>query len=124
MSKNSTGIVSLFLKGATMGIANAIPGVSGGTIAFVTGIYETLINSIKSFDLKAVGLLKRLQIKSFLDHVNIWFLAPLGAGVLFGIVGFAYALKELFESHETYVWSFFCNCSGRSSTKNPGFLLD
>ena len=51
----------LFLKGITMGVANVIPGVSGGTIALITEIYEELINSLKSFDLKALKLLLKGQ---------------------------------------------------------------
>lgn len=90
-----------------MGIANAIPGVSGGTIAFITGIYENLINAIKSFDLKALTLLRKFQFREFAAHTKIWFLAPLGLGVLVGLVGSSYALKQLFKTHELYVWSFF-----------------
>ena len=90
-----------------MGIANAIPGVSGGTIAFITGIYEDLINTIKSFDLKAVGLLRKLRFRELLAHTNFWFLLPLGIGVLLGLFGSAYALTELFKTHKLYVWSFF-----------------
>ena len=52
----------LFLKGVAMGSADVVPGVSGGTIAFITGIYETLLNSIKSVDLEALNYLKKFQI--------------------------------------------------------------
>ena len=107
MTKHLTGQLLIALKGAGMGIANAIPGVSGGTIAFITGIYETLINSIKSFDLKALTLLRKFQFVQFLTHINFWFLFPLGIGIVAGIVGSAFALKELFKSHELYVWAFF-----------------
>ena len=64
----------LFLKGMAMGIANVIPGVSGGTIALITEIYEELINSLKSFDLKALKLLISLDIKRFIQHTNFYFL--------------------------------------------------
>lgn len=104
---NFAGMFLLVLKGAAMGIANAIPGVSGGTIAFITGIYENLINAIKSFDFKAVSLLKKFRIREFISHTQFLFLAPLGLGVLIGLVGSSYALKQLFKTHELYVWSFF-----------------
>lgn len=107
MTKNLAGMLLLILKGVAMGIANAIPGVSGGTIAFITGIYETLINAIKSFDLKALGMLRKLRLRAFLVHTNLGFLFALGLGVLIGLVGSSYALKQLFQTHELYVWSFF-----------------
>ena len=61
----------LFLKGMAMGIANVIPGVSGGTIALITEIYEELINSLKSFDLKSLKLLFSLKIKEFINKADI-----------------------------------------------------
>ena len=54
--------IILFLKGIAMGIANVIPGVSGGTVALITEIYEELINSLKSFDTQALQLLKTYKI--------------------------------------------------------------
>ena len=55
-----------------MGAANVIPGVSGGTIALLTGIFERLINALKSFDLKAVQLLRKGQIDAFCKHTQAW----------------------------------------------------
>ena len=72
-SKNKFSI-SLILKGAAMGIAEVIPGVSGGTIAFITGIYERLINSIKSFDSKAIQLLFKFKLKALFQHIDGIFL--------------------------------------------------
>ena len=66
MQKNISKLV-LFLKGVAMGAANVIPGVSGGTIAFITNIYEELIESLKSFDLHAFNLLIKLKFSKFLD---------------------------------------------------------
>ena len=62
--------ISLFLKGFAMGAANVIPGVSGGTIALITGIYNELISSLKSFDRKAVKLLLTFKLKTFFVHIN------------------------------------------------------
>lgn len=64
MKKNENYLL-LILKGCAMGAADVVPGVSGGTIAFITGIYEKLINSIKSIDLEAIRLLFQLKTTSF-----------------------------------------------------------
>jgi len=64
---------TLFLKGLAMGAANVIPGVSGGTIALITGIYERLINAIKQCDLQATRLLLRGDFKQFWAHVDVGF---------------------------------------------------
>lgn len=99
--------LSTFLTGIAMGVANAIPGVSGGTIAFITGIYERLIHAVKSFDVTAIRKLLKFQIKDFSDHVDLPFLISLGLGVIVGILTLARLLKFLFISYETYVWAFF-----------------
>ncbi|MEM0940234.1 MAG: DUF368 domain-containing protein [Bacteroidota bacterium] len=100
----------LFLKGAAIGGANVIPGVSGGTIAFITGIYDSLIESLKSFDLEAVNLLLKLKLKSFAQHIHLGFLLILMLGVAFSLVTFGKALKylmDLGETQEQWVWAFF-----------------
>lgn len=76
-----------------MGAANVIPGVSGGTIAFVTGIYDELISSLKSFDSKAIKLLLSFKLKEFFTHINIMFLIVLFSGAIAGIV----SLGKLFK---------------------------
>ena len=94
-----------------MGAANVIPGVSGGTIAFVTGIYDDLIASLKAFDLKAIKLLFTGKFKEFFDHINFSFLIVLFAGIGIGLVSFGKVLKWAvnYESHvyEIFVWAFF-----------------
>jgi len=99
--------IGLALKGAAMGAANVIPGVSGGTIAFITGIYEELINSIKSFDLDALKLAFGFKIKEFIEHTNLKFLIPVGIGVVVSIVSLAKLLKYMFQSHEVITMAFF-----------------
>lgn len=102
--------VMLFLKGMAMGGANVIPGVSGGTIAFITGIYDRLIDSLKSFDLKAVRLLLQFKLGDFVKHVDLWFLVSLMLGLFISLVTFGKALKlimEMGESYEQAVWAFF-----------------
>lgn len=90
-----------------MGAANVIPGVSGGTVAFITGIYERLISAIKSFDLKALGLLKKRKIADFCKHIDFIFLCVLGGGVMVSILTLAQALEWAYESYEVYTSSLF-----------------
>ena len=78
-----------------MGVANAIPGVSGGTVAFVTGIYERLINALKSFDIKAIRMLCKLRFKEFATHVDLPFLIGIGLGALSGVLTLAKLLKSM-----------------------------
>lgn len=100
-------IISLFLKGLAMGAANVIPGVSGGTIALITGIYERLINAIKSVDHKALKLLLQFRFADFWRAVDGTFLASLMAGVGVSIISLAKLLEYLLEQHETPTMAFF-----------------
>ncbi|MFL2579244.1 MAG: DUF368 domain-containing protein [Parvicellaceae bacterium] len=97
----------LLLKGFGMGAANVIPGVSGGTIALVTGIYEQLINSLKSFNLKAVKLLFSGNFKSFIEYTQLKFLVSVFSGTALSIVTLAKVLEFFFTKNEQLVWSFF-----------------
>jgi putative membrane protein len=97
----------LLLKGFGMGAANVIPGVSGGTIALVTGIYEQLINSLKSFNLKAVKLLLSGNFKSFIEHTQLKFLFSVFLGTALSIITLAKLLEFFFYKNEQLVWSFF-----------------
>lgn len=99
--------ILLALKGALMGAANVIPGVSGGTMALLTGIFEKLIESIKSFDLKALKLLMSGRFKELAEHTHLKFLIPIGIGVVLSILSFARLLEYLFENQAVYVWAFF-----------------
>ena len=76
----------LFLKGFGMGAANVIPGVSGGTIALITGIYQELISTLKSFNIKSIKLLFAFKYKEFFSHINLNFLIVLFSGAIAGIV--------------------------------------
>lgn len=95
------------LKGAGMGAANVIPGVSGGTIALITGIFEELIDSIKAFDLKALKLLFTGKLAEFVRHINLWFLVAVFLGVAISIISLAKLLEYLFAHYPVYVWAFF-----------------
>jgi len=97
----------LFAKGIAMGAANVIPGVSGGTIAFVTGIYQEFIDSLKSFDSRALQLATKLRMRDLAKHLNLAFLLPLGLGVLAALISLVRLLEWLFAHWPIYVWSFF-----------------
>jgi len=90
-----------------MGAANVIPGVSGGTIAFITGIYEKLINSIKAFDLTALKLLVSFKFKPLFEYINFSFLFPLFAGIGISIFSLAKLLEYLFCNYEVLTMAFF-----------------
>ncbi len=97
----------IFLKGFAMGAANVIPGVSGGTIAFITGVYERLIDSLKSFDLKALRLLLRGDIGSLAKHIDLGFLLALTLGVIASVLTLAKVLKTAYVDHPILVNAFF-----------------
>jgi len=99
--------VVLFVKGAAMGAANVIPGVSGGTIAFITGVFEPLIGSLKSIDAEAVRLLLRFRLRELAAHVNLPFLVALGAGAVTSILSLARVMEWLFAKHPVLTWAFF-----------------
>ncbi len=99
--------IGLFFKGVGMGAANVIPGVSGGTIALITGIFEKLIHSIKSFDLVALKFLFSGKVKRFAEHVNLYFLIAVFLGIAVSIFTLAKLLGFLFDNYPIYIWSYF-----------------
>jgi putative membrane protein len=99
--------IGLFFKGIGMGAANVIPGVSGGTIALITGIFEKLIHSIKSFNLTAVRLLFTGKFKELATHVNLGFLVTVFSGVAVSIISLAKLFGFLFTNFPIYIWAFF-----------------
>lgn len=99
--------VLLFLKGIAMGGADVVPGVSGGTIAFISGIYEELLTSIKSFDLAALRLLRLGKIKELWVHINGPFLTLLFSGIFVSIFSLARLITYLMKHQPISLWSFF-----------------
>jgi putative membrane protein len=97
----------LTLKGIGMGAADVVPGVSGGTIAFISGIYEELITSINNINLKALTVLRKDGFRAFWNHVNGTFFVFLFAGIGISIVSLAKLVSGLLESHPVLIWSFF-----------------
>jgi putative membrane protein len=95
------------LKGVAVGIANIIPGVSGGTIALITGIFERIINAIKSFDITAVKLLLSGKWKDFAAKTDLYFLLSLFLGIVLAIVLLAKIFDFLFKNYPVYIWAYF-----------------
>lgn len=97
----------LYLKGIAMGCADVVPGVSGGTIAFVTGIYTELLDSIKSINLQAFIVLLKQGPKAAWQAINGPFLLVLFAGILTAIFSLAKIIHYLLDQHAILLWSFF-----------------
>ncbi len=95
------------LKGMGMGAANVIPGVSGGTVALITGIFERIINALKSFNLTALSLLFKGKIKELIAYTDFYFLLSVGTGMVVSIFAVAGLLKYLLISFPIFVWAFF-----------------
>ncbi len=107
MKKNAARYLSLVLKGMGMGAADVVPGVSGGTIAFITGIYEELINSIKGINLKAIKLFFTGRWYSFWKQINGNFLLAVFSGIAISVLSLAKVLEYLLENKPILIWSFF-----------------
>ena len=100
--------VGIFLRGAAMGTADLVPGVSGGTVALITGIYPRLLAAVTAADATAVRLLFKGQWLGLWRHVDGAFLLPLMLGIGSAIFALASTLKLLLETQPLLVWSFFC----------------
>ncbi len=99
--------VNYFFKGIAVGVANIIPGVSGGTIALITGIFERLINAIKAFDLTAAKLIFTGKWKAFAEKTDFYFLFTLFIGIALAIIALARVFDFLFRDYPVYIWSYF-----------------
>ena len=90
-----------------MGAADVVPGVSGGTIAFISGIYEELITSLNNINLRTFKILKQDGIKAAWNHLNGNFLLALFTGIAISVVSLARLISWLLENEPVLVWSFF-----------------
>jgi putative membrane protein len=107
MSRTIKEYVVIGLKGMAMGAADVVPGVSGGTIAFISGIYEELLTSISSVNLSLLKTLKSDGIKAAWKQVNGSFLLSLFVGIFISIISLAKAIKWMLENEPVLLWSFF-----------------
>ena len=106
-SRSLLEYLTLTAKGFCMGASDVIPGVSGGTMAFILGIYEELIDAIRSFDLKSIQLLLTLRLRGLLDRISWQFVLAVGIGILTAIFTLARALSWLLQNRPVLIWSFF-----------------
>lgn len=100
-------LLGVFLRGMLMGAADIVPGVSGGTMAFITGIYDRLLNAIASFDLTLFPLLRERRWGELWKHVDGSFLSALLAGILFSVFSLAALISRLLDEYPLLLWSFF-----------------
>lgn len=99
--------LKIYISGVFMGAADVVPGVSGGTIAFVLGIYDRLIAALSGVNQQSLSLLMKRDFKGLWAHFDGTFLLTLGAGVLTSIVLMANLVTHLLAVYPVYLWSFF-----------------
>ena len=107
MKRSLKDYIIISLKGMAMGAADVVPGVSGGTIAFISGIYEELLNSISSFNLSLFSVLKNEGFMKVWKMVNGRFLLALFIGICISVLSLAKLIENLLENHPILIWSFF-----------------
>lgn len=107
MQRKLFDYIIIAFKGMAMGAADAVPGVSGGTIAFISGIYEELISSINQVNVSLFQTLKKEGLKAAWQQVNGNFLLALVIGIFISFVSFMRLAKYLLEHHPTHIWAFF-----------------
>lgn len=107
MRRNFFDYILISLKGMAMGAADVVPGVSGGTIAFISGIYEELIDSISKINLEALKILRKEGFASFWKHINGSFFLALFLGIGISVFSLAKGIKWLLANEPISVWSFF-----------------
>ena len=106
-SRNTSDYITLFFKGIFMGIADAMPGISGGTIALLLGIYEELIESISQLKISLFFKLINKDFKSFWEKLNGNFLLVLVSGIGISLISFVKISASFLESFPLFIWSFF-----------------
>lgn len=99
--------IKLYLKGFAMGTADVVPGVSGGTIALISGIYDELVKTVGSFDHKFLKILLSFNLKEIFKAANGRFLVPLGIGIISSILLMARVMHFLLDNYPIYTWSLF-----------------
>ena len=105
--RNKTDYIKLFFKGALMGIADAMPGISGGTIALLVGIYEELIESIGGLNFSLFNEIKKNGFRTFWKKLNGNFFLVLASGIGLSLISFVKVSATLLYSYPLFVWSFF-----------------
>ena len=106
-SRTKSDYLILFFKGVFMGIADAMPGISGGTIALLVGIYEELVNTISRLNLRIISEFRIRDFNSFWKKINGNFLITLILGISISLISFVKVSASLLENYPLFVWSFF-----------------
>jgi len=101
------GYLGIVVRGFCMGASDVVPGVSGGTMAFILGIYEELIDSIKAIDLGVIRLLLSLKVSAALERVPWRFLLSVLTGILLAVFSLARGIAWMLENKPVLIWSFF-----------------
>lgn len=114
--------IGYVLRGLAMGAADVVPGVSGGTIAFITGIYDKLIGSLNSIDHIAIKLFFTGKWKAFAEHINLGFLVALFSGILVAVISLAKIITYMLAEYPEGVWSFFFGLVAASAVVIGGQL--
>ena len=107
MKKGVLSNIIVFLKGMAMGIADIIPGISGGTIAIITGIYEEFLSTLNNINLKIIKLLFKGKFKFLWEKYNLSFLSSLILGILTSVILLSYSITYLIVNYPIILWSFF-----------------
>ena len=107
MTDKKISPLGIFLRGMAMGAADVVPGVSGGTIALISGIYDRLINAISKADIELLGYLRAFDIKKAWQHVDATFILILMTGIVTSIATLASIIISALASYPLLVWSFF-----------------
>ena len=107
MQRSAKDYIALLFKGIAMGAADVVPGVSGGTIAFISGIYEELLGSIKSINVENLKILLKGDIAAFWTKINGWFLLVLFGGIGISVVSLAKIITHLLATYPQLIWGFF-----------------
>ncbi|MDC0380432.1 DUF368 domain-containing protein [Flavobacteriaceae bacterium] len=107
MKRNLLDYFALILKGIAMGAADLVPGVSGGTIAFISGIYEELISSLNAINLSLIKTIKTEGLKSFWKKINGSFLVAILLGIAVSILSLSKLITWLLHEKPILVWAFF-----------------
>ena len=107
MNRTKRDYLVIMLKGIGMGAADVVPGVSGGTIAFISGIYEELLGSISNINVALIKTLKKDGLKTAWEQLNGNFLASLFVGIFISIISLAKIISWTLTNHPVLLWSFF-----------------
>lgn len=105
--RNAKAYSGLFVKGMAMGAADVVPGVSGGTIAFITGIYDELLHSLQQLNVKALVILKKEGFGAAWNYINGGFLLAVFSGILLSLKTFAEIITIALDVYPILVWAFF-----------------